>query len=144
MSGSEQQALVDALRAEYAAVFCYGVIAAYSNPDRDAMIAEYTAAHRARRDSTIDALTAAGVSAPSADAGYTVPFPVVDPISAAKLGALVESETAVAWRSVIERAQFEHSRRTGIDALTDSAIRLATWQTILGTTPPTAPFPGQP
>ncbi|WP_084436148.1 ferritin-like domain-containing protein [Aldersonia kunmingensis] len=142
--GPEQQSLVDALRAEHAAVFAYGVVAAFSNPQRADLIASNSAAHRARRDATIDALNAASVPAPVADSGYTVPFPVVDPITAAQLAATIENDTAVAWRSVIERAESEHTRRTGIDALTESAVRLAAWRAILGTAPVTVPFPGQP
>ncbi|HEY5858175.1 MAG TPA: ferritin-like domain-containing protein [Aldersonia sp.] len=142
--GPEQQALIDALNAEHAAVFAYGVVAAFSNPERTDLIAAHSAAHRARRDATIDALTAAAVTPPSAQAGYTVPFPVGDPITAAQLAVAIEHDTAVAWRSVIERAQSEPTRRTGVETLTDAAMRLATWQTILGTAPPTAPFPGQP
>ena len=142
--GPEQQGLIDALRAEHAAVFAYGVVAAFSNPQRAGQIAVNSAAHRARRDATIDALTAASVPAPVADSGYTVPFPVFDPITAAQLAAAVESDTAVAWRSVVERAESEQTRRTGIEALTECALRLATWRTILGTAPATVPFPGQP
>uniref|UniRef100_UPI002458A5B0 DUF4439 domain-containing protein n=1 Tax=Nocardia farcinica TaxID=37329 RepID=UPI002458A5B0 len=47
-------------RAEYAAVYAYGVIAAYASPQRAGLIAEHTAAHRARRVATADALRAAG------------------------------------------------------------------------------------
>ena len=142
--GPEQQALVDALRAEYSAIYAYGVIGAFSNPDRGGLIAADAAAHRARRDSTIDALNAASVPVPEADAGYSVPFPVIDPVSAAQLAAQVEADTAVAWRSVIERAASEPTRGTGIDALTECALRQATWRQILGTAPPSVPFPGQP
>ena len=124
-------------------MFAYGVVAAFSNPERTDMIATNSAAHRARRDATIDALTAASITPPAAQAGYSVPFPVGDPITAAQLAATIEHDTAMAWRSVIERAQSEPTRRTGVEALTDAAMRLAAWQTILGTAPPTAPFPGQ-
>lgn len=144
MSGPEQQALIDALEAEYAAVFAYGVVGAFSNPERANLVAANAAAHRARRNATIDALTAASITAPEPQAGYSVPFPVVDPVSAAQLAATVEADTAVAWRSVIERAQSEHTRGVGIDALTEAAVRLANWRAILGTAPPTVPFPGQP
>ncbi|TJZ81096.1 DUF4439 domain-containing protein [Rhodococcus oryzae] len=142
--GPEQQALSDALRAEHAAVYAYGLIAAFSNPARIGDITTDAAAHRARRDATIDALTAAGVRAPAADSGYTMPFPVVDPISAIQLAAAVEADTAVAWRSVIERAESEHTRQAAVDALTETALRTANWRAILGTAPPTVPFPGQP
>lgn len=143
MTETERQALLDALRAEYAAVYAYGVIAAYAAAERSRLVAQDTAAHRARRDATIDALTAAGVNAPPPDAAYTVPFPVTGPIDAARLAATVESDTAVAWRSVVERADAQPTRRTGIDALTECALRLATWQSILGANPPTVPFPGK-
>ncbi|NMN94191.1 DUF4439 domain-containing protein [Antrihabitans stalactiti] len=140
--GTEQQALVDALAAEYAAVYAYGVIAAFSNPQRAQLIATAAAAHRARRNSTIDALVAADVDAPPAAPAYAPPFPVNDPIPAAQFAIAVENDCAVAWRSLIERAQSEATRKTGIDALTETSVRLANWKQILGTTPSTVPFPG--
>ncbi|MFI1917192.1 ferritin-like domain-containing protein [Nocardia sp. NPDC020380] len=144
MTTADQQALTDALSAEYAAVYAYGVIAAYANTDRAKLVAEYTAAHRARRDATIDALKAAGAPVPDSAAAYTAPFPVDDPIPAAKLAVTVESDCAVAWRSVVEQSDLPATRRTGIEALTDSAVRLANWQAILGTNPATIAFPGKP
>lgn len=141
--GSEQQALVDALRAEHAAVFAYGIVAAFSNPARSAQIAADTAAHRARRDATIDALSAASVTPPGAEAGYTIPFPVTDPTSAIQLAVQVESDTSVAWRSVIERARSEATRAAAVDALTESTLRAANWRAVLGAAPPTVAFPGQ-
>ncbi|WP_430332084.1 ferritin-like domain-containing protein [Rhodococcus sp. ACT016] len=142
--GPEQQALIDALRAEYAAIFAYGLVAAFSNPSRADLVSTNTAAHRARRDATIDALTAASVEPPQPEAGYSVPFPVTDPTSAAQLAAQVEADTAVAWRSVIERSQSEHTREVGMTALTEAAVRAANWHAILGVAPPTTAFPGQP
>lgn len=142
--GQEQQALVDAVAAEHAAVFAYGLVAAFSNPARTEQVSADTAAHRARRDATLDALTAASVTPPQAKPGYVVPFPVVDPVSAARLAVQVESDTAVAWRSVIERSQSEPTRRFGIEALTECALRAANWRVILDVAPPTVPFPGQP
>ncbi|MBY6540937.1 ferritin-like domain-containing protein [Rhodococcus sp. BP-349] len=142
--GPEQQALVDALNVEFAAVFAYGLIAAFSNPTRDPMVAQYAADHRARRDGTIDALTAASVTAPEPAAGYTVPFPVTDAVAAAQLAAQVEDDAAIAWRSVIERAQSGHTRDIGIVALTDSARRASAWKAILGIFPSTVAFPGTP
>ena len=142
--GPEQQALLDALATEYAAVFAYGVVAAFSNPERAGTVAAAAAAHRARRDATIDALTAVSVQVPSPDAAYALPFPVADPVAAAQVAVVVESDAAVAWRSVIERAQSELARGTAIDALTQCSLRLADWRSILGIAPPTVAFPGQP
>ncbi|RMI35672.1 DUF4439 domain-containing protein [Nocardia stercoris] len=140
---ADQQALSDALAAEYAAVYAYGLVAAYCAPERAKIVAEFTAAHRTRRDATIDALKAAGATVPAAAAAYTTPNRVDDPIPAAQLAATVESDTATAWRAVVERADSPEVRRTAIDALTDCAVRQATWQGILGAAPTTAPFPGK-
>lgn len=142
--GPEQQALVDALRAEHAAVYAYGIVAAYSNPTRAGRVAADTAAHRATRDATIDALSAASVAAPGTELGYTLPFPVTDPTTAIRLAATIEADTAVAWRSVIERAQSEPTRASAVDALTESALRAAHWRAVLGVAPPTVAFPGSP
>ncbi|BDU07618.1 ferritin-like domain-containing protein [Nocardia cyriacigeorgica] len=144
MTESERRALLDALGAEHAAVYTYGLIAAYASPERDQVVVEHTAAHRVRRDSTIDAIEAAGITVPPPDAAYTMPFPVTDPVAAARLAATVESDTAVAWRSVVEQGESEAVRRMGVDALTECALRLAVWQSILGVSPPTTAFPGQP
>ncbi|MEV6136972.1 ferritin-like domain-containing protein [Nocardia sp. NPDC051990] len=143
MTEAERQALLDALRAEYAAIYTYGVIAAYASAERTRLVAHDTAAHRARRDSTIDALKAAGVAVPPPDAAYTTPFPVNDPIPAANLAVTMETDTAVAWRAVVENGNSDPIRRMGTDALTECALRLATWQTILGASPPTVAFPGK-
>lgn len=142
--GPEQQALVDALNAEHAAVFGYGIVAAFSNPARAGEVSADTAAHRARRDATIDALTAASITPPVAAAGYTVPFSVTDPITAAQLAVQIETDVAVAWRSVVERASAESTRGTAIEALTESALRGARWRVNLGVVPPTVALPGQP
>ena len=143
-AGAEQQGLLDALRAEHAAVFAYGIIAAFPNPERATMVGAATAAHRSRRDATIDALTAASVPAPPAEPGYTVPAPVTDPVSAAQLAVVVENETAIAWRSAVERAESEPGRQRAVDALTECAVRLGEWRQVLGVGPPTVPLPGQP
>ncbi|WP_330179219.1 ferritin-like domain-containing protein [Nocardia sp. NBC_01503] len=144
MTLPDQQALTDALSAEYAAVYAYGVIAAYANNDRDKYVSECTAAHRARRDATIDTLKTLGATVPAPAAAYTAPFPVDDPIPAAKLAVTVESDTAAAWHSALERADTPEIRRIALDALTECALREATWNNILGNNPPTTAFPGQP
>ena len=50
--GVEQQALVDALNAEYAAVFGYGVVAAFSNPARAAEVSADAGTALAKASST--------------------------------------------------------------------------------------------
>ncbi|WP_072687606.1 ferritin-like domain-containing protein [Rhodococcus marinonascens] len=143
-TAGEGPSLADALTAEHAAVFAYGVVAAFSNPTRATQVAADAGGHRACRDSLTDMLTAADMAAPAAAAGYTLPFPVVDPITAAQLAAQAEADTAVAWRAVVEHGETGDTRSLGVKALTDAAIREADWHVALGTDPVTDPFPGQP
>lgn len=141
---SERPSLVAALEAEHAAVYAYGVIAAFANPTRSAQVDADVAAHRALRDALIDSLKAAGTTPPRAAAGYTTPFPVVDPISAAHLAAQTESDVCVAWRSVVENGDSAETRGFATDALTATAVRCALWRSALGLDPWTLAFPGQP
>ncbi|WP_040791369.1 ferritin-like domain-containing protein [Nocardia paucivorans] len=137
------QALLDALDAEYAAVYAYGLVMAYTAPENRLLIHQYSAAHRARRDATVDALTAIGVTVPPAEPAYTVPEPPSDPSSAYRLAVTVETDTAMAWRAVVEQADSSPTRRAGVEALTECAVRLATWQRILGAEAVTTAFPGR-
>ena len=150
LSADEQQAVADALRAEHAAVYAYGLVDAYAAPQRSAAINEAAAAHRARRDATTSLLRSNGVAPPAAEAGYVIPLPVTDPTTAVALAAEIESETAVVWRSLLERSAPQSAnattglRSTAVDALADCAVRGAGWRAVLGQSPPTTPFPGQP
>ncbi|MFD3506973.1 ferritin-like domain-containing protein [Nocardia sp. NPDC058666] len=139
----QRTALQNALDAEYAAVYSYGVIAAYANTDRSRLVAEFTAAHRARRDATIELLEADGTAPEAPAAAYDPPAPVDDPIPAAHLAVSVETDCAAAWYAVVENATDKSVRATATEALTEAAIRRARWQSILGTSPWTVAFPGQ-
>ncbi|MFD4401921.1 ferritin-like domain-containing protein [Nocardia sp. NPDC058499] len=144
MSGTEQQALADALGAEYAAVYAYGMIATHAGADQQRTVAQYTAAHRARRDATVDILSGRRGTVPPPEAAYTMPLAVTDPDSAAQLAIVVETDTAVAWRAVVEQAETDTTRRIGIEALTESAGRVAVWRSVRGADPVTTAFPGRP
>ncbi|MFC4374738.1 ferritin-like domain-containing protein [Nocardia halotolerans] len=139
----QRQAVQRALDAEYAAVYAYGVIAAYANSDRSHLVAEFSAAHRARRDATVELLEADGTDPGAPDAAYQPPFPVDDPIPAANLAVTVESDCAAAWYAVVEQAVDATVRATATEALTEAAVRRARWQSILGTGPSTVAFPGR-
>lgn len=144
LSENDIEVLSLALQSENAAVYSYGLITAYGNAGRREQVAVHAEAHRARRDATASLLAAGGTEAPPAAAGYTVPFPVTDPASAAQLAVAAEEDSATAWRSALERADAEPVRSLAIDNLTDSAIRAGNWRIALGTQPPTTAFPGQP
>lgn len=150
LSTDEQQALADALRAEHAAVYAYGLVDAYAAPQRRTAVNEAASAHRARRDATTSLLRTNGVAPPAAEAGYVIPMPVTDPTTAVALAAEIENETAVAWRSLLERSNPQPGgtamglRSTAVGSLTDCAVRGARWRVVLGQSPPTRAFPGQP
>lgn len=143
-TASARPSLIAALEAEHAAVFAYGVIAAFANPARSAQVDADVAAHRAMRDALVDSLKSAGITPPRAAAGYSTPFPVVDPVSAAQLAAQTEFDVAVAWRSVVENGDTPETRSFATDALTATAIRCAVWRSALGIDPWTLAFPGRP
>ncbi|MGC0363585.1 aspartate/methionine/tyrosine aminotransferase [Rhodococcus sp. 27YEA15] len=143
-STSADSALVAAVETENAAIFAYGVVAAFSNPARVDEVATYTAAHRARRDALVETAARTGVSVPPAAAAYSIPFAVVDAVTAAQLAAQIESDTAVTYRAFVEQVDDDDLRAFGVEGLTDAATRGAKWRAALGNSPATTAFPGDP
>lgn len=135
-------ALIVALNAENAAIFTYGVVAAYAATSRSQTIAEYTAEHRSRREELAAALTAAKVPVPAAAPGYNLSAPVTDPVSALTAALTTEEDCAVAYRALIEQAGDAPARRLGLDGLTETAGRAATWRLTLRISPVTVALPG--
>lgn len=144
MSEIEHRAFAQALAAEHGAIFAYGVAGAFAAPEHANQITADLAAHRAQRDATIDLLSGTDVPPPVAEAGYVLPFPVVDSVTATQLAAQIEADTTVAWRAVVEHAESPEGRRRGLDALTEAATREALWRIVIGADPTTHAFPGQP
>ncbi|AZZ81960.1 MULTISPECIES: ferritin-like domain-containing protein [Gordonia] len=136
--------LVVAADAENAAIFTYGVITAFVAAARRRMVGDYAAEHRARRDEIDRAITAAGGTPPLAAAGYTLPVEVTDPETAARAALAAEVDCTTAYRALLEQADDEPGRRIGVDGLSDSAVRAATWRALLQETPVTVAFPGSP
>jgi hypothetical protein len=141
---SEQTAaLQTALAAEHAAIWSYGLIGAFLAKAQAGQLAEAAAAHRARRDATERVLIDAGALPVPAEPGYLTPEPVSDADSALRLAITVETDTAAAWRSVVERSPARSGARvTALTALTDAAVRAARWRAVAGSTALTVPFPG--
>lgn len=135
-------ALSEAIDAENAAIFTYGVTTAFIGSSERRAVGEYVAAHRVRRDELITDLVAAGDTPPTAAAGYTLPVEVTDASSAATVLLDAEEECARAYRAMAERVDAAALRRRAVDGLTDSALRAAHWRGALGQTPVTVAFPG--
>lgn len=140
----QASALTESLVIEHGAIFGYGVVAAYADGSRREAIASAAAAHRAYREALRQELLDDGRNPPIAAAGYSLPFPVSDPVSAIQLALRIEEDSATGWRAVLERAETDHIKRTSTDALVETAIRAARWREVLVILPATVPFPGAP
>lgn len=138
----ERAALTDALAAERAAVYAYGLVAAYAAPQRSAAVDGAQRAHRDRRDALLATLTDQGAAAPPGESAYDV-GPLTDATGAAALAARVEEAAGVTWRSVLERSDPGELRRTALAALVDTATRASSWRVALEQ-PALRTFPGQP
>ncbi|MGH8920734.1 MAG: DUF4439 domain-containing protein [Actinomycetes bacterium] len=138
-------ALQAALAAEHAAVWAYGLAAAFLADELTGQLTEAAAAHRARRDGTERVLIDAGAQPVATEPGYLTPEPVTDNASALRLAITAETDTAAAWRSVIERSPAEPGlRQAALDGLTTAAVQAARWRTAARRSPATVPLPGVP
>ena len=137
-------ALFDAVTTEHGAIYGYGVVSAHSTPDDNALVAEAMAQHRARREEALVMLAAHSVTPPLPAAGYELPLEVTDPGDAAELAVRMESDTATAWRAVLEQAQTPADRSFAVTAMTQAAVLAARWSQVLGVPQITTAFPGGP
>lgn len=140
----EVSSLQDALAAEHAAVFGYGVVGArLADGDRDAAEGAEIA-HRGRRDATAALLSGRGEDPVAAEPAYQLPFPVTDRNAAVKLALQLEDRVAAAWRAALPATKGD-VRRTALAALTDCALRAVRWRRVAAPKEPaTVAFPGKP
>jgi hypothetical protein len=132
----------DALRAEYAAVFGYGVVGAHVAGRLLVATGKADEAHRRRRDAVLDRLSSGKAMPPPAEPAYALPFPVTDRNGAVKLAIHLEERTAAVWRAVLGSVHGA-DREMALNALVDSAVLATRWRTVAGT-PATVPLPGAP
>lgn len=144
LTAADIEALQQAVAAEHAAVFAYGLVLAHAQNHRRDQIQDHLAAHRDRRDHTTAVLVGAGADVPAAAAGYTVDQVVDSPQAAAELAVVIEEQTAQSWYALIESARTPGVRALGAEALTDCAVRAARWRVAAGIVPATTAFPGRP
>ncbi|MFI9325394.1 ferritin-like domain-containing protein [Kitasatospora aureofaciens] len=131
-------ALQQALSAEHAAVYGYGVVGAHLPDDQQRADARtYYAAHQAQRDAWQRLLTTLGTTPTPAAGGYQLPFPVTDAPTATKLAAHLETRLTTVYADLVADLPTPH-RRTAATALRDCTLRAHHWGA------PTTPFPGVP
>lgn len=141
---NELTRLADALAAEHAAIFAYGVIGVQLADGAGAgAVRAAEEAHRSRRDALVLALTQQDAPLPAAEPGYQLPFEVFDPGAARRLAVLVEERVGAVWRAALAELTGA-GRQSALDALVDTALRATRWRAAAGVEPVTVPFPGAP
>ncbi|WP_149359946.1 DUF4439 domain-containing protein [Lolliginicoccus suaedae] len=140
----EAAALGRALDREHAAVFLYGTLLAFVEGPATTAVRAALAAHRARRDSVVEAMDSLGLAPVIAAPAYKAPTDIDSSASAIRAAAIIEDDCARAWHAVIVRATARPVREAAVDALASSARTAASWRIALGDQPATEAFPGSP
>lgn len=143
-ASTETDALRNALSAEHAAVWGYGVVGAALHGNPRAQAADSQAAHRDVRDQLTALLDDRKAQPVPAQAAYTLPFPVVSAADAAKLAVVIEDGASAAWVRVLDRAVKRDIRKLAVDTLSATEVRAVGWRTAAKQTPVTSAFPGLP
>jgi hypothetical protein len=142
--GTENAALGEALSAEHAAVWGYGVVGAALGPEARPVAAASESAHRDVRDQLVTLLASRNAETPSAEGGYELPFPVLSAVDAAELAVVLEEGVEAAWVRVLDQAAERSTREFAVGVLTASEVRAVSWRSAAGETPVTSAFPGLP
>jgi hypothetical protein len=141
---SENTALNEALAAEHAAVWGYGVVGAALSEATQASAAASEAAHRDVRDRVVALLHSRDADVVDAKGAYALPFPVLSEVDAAALAVVLENGVAAAWVRVLDQAAERSTRELAVGVLGDAEVRAVSWRTAAGQTPVTSALPGLP
>jgi Domain of unknown function (DUF4439) len=144
IDGKATQALQAALGAEHAALWCYSLAVAFLVEPQQSQARRDADVHRELRSRIEQTLTEIGQRPISAQPAYATPQPVTDPLSAARLAVVAETDCLTSWRAVLEQTADRGLREAGLNALTDATGRCARWRTVVGATPAIPVFPGRP
>jgi len=142
--GTENAALSDALAAEHAAVWGYGVVGAALAEKARQPAEDAEAAHRDVRDQVSALLASRKAEVVDAQGAYALPFPVLSAVDAAALAVVLENGVATAWVRVLDQAAERSTRELGVGVLSATEVRAVGWRIAAGQTPVTSAFPGLP
>jgi Domain of unknown function (DUF4439) len=120
-------ALKDALAAENAAVFGYGVAGAQMSGRQRAQAGRDWVHHERARDMLTELLVSRGGEPPPAAPGYSLPFPVHGARSAAALAAYVEDRVTSAYLGLVALPD-ARLRALGASEVTAAALRATSWR----------------
>ncbi|MEB3366937.1 ferritin-like domain-containing protein [Saccharopolyspora mangrovi] len=144
LSEQAAAALGDALGAEHAALWVYGLANAFAGEARvRTAIDDAVEQHTRLRDTAEQAMRQAGLTPTPAQPAYDVGAQVPDQSAAIDLLITAEGDCEVGWRSVLDNSDDAGLRRTALDGLTTSATRATRWRLTLGRQPAVEHFPGQ-
>jgi hypothetical protein len=130
-------ALQDALAAEHAAVYGYGVVGAMLGGTEQADARADWTAHQFARDTLITMLNRLGATPVAASPAYRLPFAVTSAKSAARLAVILENGVTQAYLGLVAISN-PTLRAFAAQAMQASANRAVAWS---GTT---VAFPGMP
>ena len=137
----EQRLLAELLEAEHAALYGYGVLGARLDVETRPLAQAAAGAHRASRDDLADLLRAAGAEPPAALPAYDVA--VAGQSAALELAVSLEEGLSVRWLDLVGGTDDQGLRRLGVDGLSATAVRAASWRELLGRAPVTVALPGR-
>ncbi len=141
-AGREGDALRATLAAEHAAVWGYGVVGAALPPEGRAPAGAGEQAHRDARDRLAALLDEHDADPVPAEAGYTLPFPVLSAVDAAALAVVLEEGVSASWAALLDAAGRSAVRRLAVDALGAAEVRAVAWRVAAGRSPVTVALPG--
>jgi hypothetical protein len=125
---SELVALKQALAAEQAVVYGYGVAGAHLKGKDEKLAAARLVVHQDLRDRLAALITALGAVPAAGPAAYRLPFPVSGAATARQLAAHLESGAAgAAWDLAAASGPRSTGRRLAIEWLSDAAVAASQW-----------------
>ena len=136
-------ALQNALAAEHAALWMYGLVAAHAPQQADTVAAAITS-HQGTRDAAANMIVVGGGTPVGPEPAYVSPQPATDKASALQLAIVIEQDCASAWRAVVGFTDDSTLRGSALSALTECSMRMVTWRKAAGIDVVTDAFPGDP
>jgi hypothetical protein len=142
--GTQSAALREVLGAEHAAVWGYGTVGAALPPESRSQAVSAENAHRDVRDRLAAQLEQRGGAPLPRQPAYALPFPVLSPVDAAALAAVLEEGVSAAWVRLLDQAVQPGVREMAVGELGAAEVRAVTWRRAAGRTPVTTALPGLP
>ncbi|MGH3155220.1 MAG: ferritin-like domain-containing protein, partial [Streptosporangiaceae bacterium] len=127
-AGGPAGALQEALAAQNAAIFGYGVAGAYMSGAQQSTATTFWNDHRSAGDTLAAMLRARGAPPAAAQASYKMPFAVHDRGQAVALALYLEDGVTAAYLGLVGAAGQASLRAFGAEAMQAAAVRATYWR----------------